>query len=254
MSLNILLIGCNGSMGKVISEEVYSSFNFEIVAGVDNTAESSNYSVYKSIKEIKEKPDVIIDFSSPNSLDDILSYGLKEKVPMVLATTGYSDDQVKKINETSNIIPIFRTANMSYGVNILIKILKDITPLLKEFDIEIIEKHHNKKVDAPSGTAKMLKDTILDSMKEEYNIVYGRQGNDSKRETNEIGVHAVRGGTISGEHSVIFAGDDEIIEIKHQAQSKKLFAKGALKAAAYIIKKEKGLYNMTNLIEEIGRE
>ncbi len=254
MSLDILLFGCNGNMGKVITSEVSNSSDFKIVAGVDNSTGNSNYPVYKSIKDIRERSDVIIDFSSPETLDDILEYGLENNIPMVLATTGYSEDQIKKINKTSEKTTIFRTANMSFGINVLMKILKEITPLLKEFDIEIVEKHHNKKVDSPSGTAKMLKDTIVESVEKEFNIVYGRHGNNTKRSENDIGVHAIRGGTISGDHSVIFAGEDEIIEFNHKAQSKKLFAQGALKAALYIMKKEKGLYDMNNLIEDIRRK
>ncbi len=254
MSIKILLFGCSGSMGKVISNEVLNLSDYKISAGVDNRENSFNYPVYKSILDVKEEVDVIIDFSSPESLESILNYGLKKDTALVLATTGYNQKQIDRINEASSKSSIFRTANMSYGINVVMNILKELSPLLKDFDIEIVEKHHNKKADAPSGTAIMLKDTIIESTEDNYDLIYGRYGKSTKRSKNEIGIHAVRGGTIAGEHSVIFSGEDEVIEVNHKAQSKKLFAQGALKAAKYIIGKEKGLYNMTNLIEDIRRK
>jgi 4-hydroxy-tetrahydrodipicolinate reductase len=254
MSVRILLFGCSGSMGKVISNEVSSLSNYKISAGVDNRENNFDYPVYKSIKDVKEEIDVIIDFSSTESLESILNYGKEKDISLVLATTGYNQKQIEKIKEASEKISIFKTANMSFGINIVMNILEEFTPLLKDFDIEIVEKHHNKKADAPSGTALMLKNKIVESTENDYDLVYGRHGNSTKRSKNEIGIHAVRGGTISGEHSVIFAGEDEVIEINHKAQSKKLFAQGAIKAAKYIIKKEKGLYNMTNLIEDMRRK
>jgi len=254
MSIKILLFGCSGSMGKVISNEVLNLSDYKISAGVDNRENSFNYPVYKSILDVKEEVDVIIDFSSPESLESILNYGLKKDTALVLATTGYNQKQIDRINEASSKSSIFRTANMSYGINVVMNILKELSPLLKDFDIEIVEKHHNKKADAPSGTAIMLKDTIIESTEDNYDLIYGRYGKSTKRSKNEIGIHAVRGGTIAGEHSVIFSGEDEVIEVNHKAQSKKLFAQGALKAAKYIIGKEEGLYNMTNLIEDIRRK
>ncbi|MDW7668436.1 MAG: 4-hydroxy-tetrahydrodipicolinate reductase [Bacillota bacterium] len=253
MTVKILLFGCFGNMGKVISEKVKEDEKFDVVAGVDNSLKKMDFPVYKNISEVKEKVDVVVDFSSPKSLDSIIDFGVKTNTPLVLATTGYKGSELQLIEKASEKIPIFKTANMSYGVNIIAKILKEITSLMEEdYDIEIIEKHHNKKADSPSGTANMLKDIISSELKEKHNYVYGRIGNDTKRKKNEIGIHAVRGGTISGEHLVLFAGEEEILEIKHTAQSKRLFAKGALKASSYIIMKEKGLYNMDNLINDIG--
>jgi len=253
MTVKILLFGCFGSMGKVIREKIKEDEKFDIAAGVDNSYKKTDFPVYKNISEVKENVDVIVDFSSPRSLDSIIDFGIKNSIPLVLATTGYKDRELKMIEKASEDIPIFKTANMSYGVNIMARILKEITTLMEEdYDIEIIERHHNKKADSPSGTAKMIKDVMSGELKEKHNYVYGRIGNETKRKKNEIGIHAVRGGTISGEHLVLFAGEDEVLEIKHTAQSKRLFAKGALKAASYIIMKEKGLYNMDDLINDIG--
>ncbi|MFO7887082.1 MAG: 4-hydroxy-tetrahydrodipicolinate reductase [Eubacteriales bacterium] len=253
MTLKILLFGCSGSMGKVVNEIAKKDNNFSVVAGVDNSLKKAEFPIYKDIIDVKEDIDVVIDFSSTLSLPGIIEYGKKNKIPLVLATTGYNDDELEMIEEASQFIPIFKTANMSYGVNIFAKILKEITPLLEEdYDIEIIEKHHNKKIDSPSGTANMLKDIISSKLENKQEYVYGRVGNNTKRKKNEIGIHAVRGGTISGEHLVLFAGEEEVLEIKHTAHSKRLFAKGALKASSYIVIKEKGIYNMDNLINEIG--
>ncbi len=253
MTIKILLFGCFGSMGRVISEKVKEDDNFSITAGIDNSYEKIDFPVYKNISEVKENVDVIVDFSSPRSLENIIDFGIKNNIPLVLATTGYTEIELQMIEKASEKIPIFKTANMSYGVNIMAKILKEITSLMeKDYDIEIIEKHHNKKVDSPSGTAKMLKNVISSELKKKQDYVYGRIGSDTKRKNNEIGIHAVRGGTISGEHLVLFAGEDEVLEIKHSAQSKRLFAKGALKASSYIVMKEKGLYNMNDLINDIG--
>src|SRR6056297_772331 len=253
VTLKILLFGCSGSMGKVVNEIAKKDNNFSVVAGVDNSLKKAEFPIYKDIIDVKEDIDVVIDFSSTLSLPGIIEYGKKNKIPLVLATTGYNDDELEMIEEASQFIPIFKTANMSYGVNIFAKILKEITPLLEEdYDIEIIEKHHNKKIDSPSGTANMLKDIISSKLENKQEYVYGRVGNNTKRKKNEIGIHAVGGGTISGEHIVLFGGEEEVLEIKHTAHSKRLFAKGALKASSYIVIKEKGIYNMDNLINEIG--
>jgi len=253
VTLKILLFGCSGSMGRVVNEIAKKDDKFSILAGVDNSSTKAEFPIYKDILDVREDVDVIIDFSSPRSLPKIIEFGRNNNTPLVLATTGYNEEELKMIKDASQFIPIFKTANMSYGVNIFAKILKEITPLIEEdYDIEIIEKHHNKKVDSPSGTANMLKDIISSELKKKQEYVYGRKGNDTKRKENEIGIHAVRGGTISGEHLVLFAGEEEVLEIKHTAQSKRLFAKGALKASSYILNKEKGIYNMNNLINEIG--
>src|SRR6056297_1990364 len=220
VTLKILLFGCSGSMGKVVNEIAKKDNNFSVVAGVDNSLKKAEFPIYKDIIDVKEDIDVVIDFSSTLSLPGIIEYGKKNKIPLVLATTGYNDDELEMIEE--------------------------------DYDIEIIEKHHNKKIDSPSGTANMLKDIISSKLENKQEYVYGRVGNNTKRKKNEIGIHAVRGGTISGEHIVLFAGEEEVLEIKHTAHSKRLFAKGALKASSYIVIKEKGIYNMDNLINEIG--
>jgi 4-hydroxy-tetrahydrodipicolinate reductase len=253
MAIKILLFGCSGNMGKTIIEKLKDDKKFIITAGVSNTKEDLPFPVYHRLKEVEEKADVLVDFSSPDALSSILEYGVENSLPLVLATTGYSENHNLEIKRASSKIPIFKTANMSFGINIMVKILREISSLMEsDYDIEIIEKHHNKKADSPSGTANMLKDTILEQLTNEHTCTYGRKGLDTKRKNNEIGIHAVRGGTISGEHSILFAGEDEILEIGHQAQSKKLFAKGALKAAEYIIGKDKGLYNMDDLIRGLG--
>ena len=194
-----------------------------------------------------EAGDIIIDFSHYSRLDTLLDYSKNKKIPLIVATTGYSDETLRKMEETAKEIPVLLSSNMSLGVNLLNDILERIVPVLYgNYDIEVIEKHHNKKVDSPSGTAKTLIETIERSCPEEMIEQYGREGN-SKREKNEIGIHSLRGGTIVGEHSVLFCGEDEIIEIKHTAMSKKIFAMGALKAARFLVGKETGLYTMKDI-------
>jgi len=248
--IKILLSGCNGKMGQVISRLSKQFSNLEIVAGFDiNDTQKNEYPVFTSIKDCNVPVDVIIDFSNPAALNDLLDFALSKKIPLVMATTGHSDVQIKRLIEASKIIPVFRSANMSLGVNLLLDLVKKATKVLEEyFDIEIIEKHHNQKLDAPSGTALMIADAINDVMEQKLEYVYDRHSRRKKRNKNEIGIHAIRGGTIVGEHSVIFAGNDEIIELKHSALSKDIFGIGALKAAAFIYDKTPGLYSMDDLI------
>lgn len=247
--INIILVGCCGKMGMVISEAAKNFDNLNICAGVDrNTCSSINYPVFNSINECDIKPDVILDFSRPDTLDDLISYGKSNNIPIVLCTTGYSDDQLQKISDTSKEIPMFRSANMSIGINVIANVLKNISKLMYEnFDIEIVEKHHNQKVDSPSGTALLLADAIKDSIPDDINYIYGREGI-SKKKHNEIGIHAVRGGSIVGEHDVIFAGSGETIEIKHTAISREVFAIGALKACIFMNGKPSGMYSMNDVI------
>lgn len=194
-----------------------------------------------------ETGDVIIDFSHYSRLDSLLDFALRKKIPLVIATTGYSADILNKIKEYSNEIPILLSSNMSLGINLILDILDKIVPTLyKEYDIEIIEKHHNKKIDSPSGTAKTLLEAVERNCAENMKKVYGREGIEA-REKNEIGIHAIRGGTVVGEHSVMFYGNDEIIEINHTALSKKIFAEGALKAAEFLISQKPGLYTMKDI-------
>jgi len=249
----IILSGCNGKMGQVITRLVSENPDVEIVAGSDPYEGIKNtYPVYSNVGDIVEKADAIIDFSNPAALDSLLSYALSTKTPVILCTTGYNDEQKEKIYNASKSTPVFFSANMSLGVNLVSELIKRAAMQLEGlFDIEIIEKHHNKKVDAPSGTALMLADSINSVLKEKAEYVYERQSKREKRSNNEIGLHAVRGGTIVGEHEVIFAGNDEIIEIKHTALSKEVFAVGAIKAAVYMNgKTEAGLYDMNNVIND----
>ena len=230
-----IIIHGTGAMGNLIKAMGESYENTKITGFTDELTD--------------ETGDIIIDFSHYSRLDTLLEYSKNKKLPLVIATTGYSDETLKKIEEISKEIPILLSSNMSLGVNILNDILERIVPALyKNYDIEVIEKHHNKKVDSPSGTAKTLIETIekncLENMKEQY----GREGN-NKREKNEIGIHSLRGGTIVGEHSVLFCGEDEIIELKDTAMSKKIFAKGALEAAKFLIGKEPGLYSMKDIFK-----
>lgn len=247
--IKILLVGCNGKMGHMISSVAKASRAIKIEAGVDmKTDMTFGYPVYDSIFKINETIDVILDFSRPSSLDSISKYAIDNSIPVVFCTTGYSEDQVAHIKNLQNSIPVFFSANMSIGINIINNILKSISnKLYKDFDIEIIEKHHNQKVDAPSGTALLLANTIKDSIDEDTTFTRGRDGI-SKREHKEIGIHAIRGGNIVGDHEVIFAGMGEVIEIKHSAISRDVFALGALKACEFVHDKSKGLYSMDDVV------
>ena len=247
----IITTGANGKMGKVIQSVVSTREDCEIVAGVDlNTEPNGLFPIYPSISEVKEQADVIIDFSNPVLLDELLDYTKKTSTPLVIATTGYSDEQKKKIEDASKSSPIFFTYNMSVGINLLANLAKKATEVLGEdFDIEIVEKHHNQKIDAPSGTALMLADAICEVTPQPMKYEYDRHSKREKRTRNEIGLHAVRGGTIVGEHEIIFAGRDEIITLSHSARSKEIFAVGAVNAAVYMNGKGPGLYQMSDVIE-----
>ncbi len=247
----VILSGCLGKMGRTISESVLNFPNLEIVAGVDvNTDNSAGYPIFSNISDCHIEADVVLDFSRPASLDSLINYCADKKLPLILCATGYSDEELYKIKETSKIIPIFKSANMSIGVNLINNILKDISAMLyKNYDIEIIEKHHNQKVDSPSGTALLLANTIKDSIPEETIFVNGRDGI-SKRAKNEIGIHAIRGGSIVGDHDVLFAGAGEIIQLSHTALSREVFATGALKACEYMDGKPNGIYSMEDVISK----
>lgn len=248
--LKIMLSGANGKMGHTIARLVGENPNCEIVAGVDlNTDRYDKFPIYKCAEESGVTPDVIIDFSHPSALDGILSYAKKHKVGIVVATTGLSPAAIESVKAAGAEIPVFYSANMSIGINLLLELCSRAAALLEgNFDIEIVERHHNQKIDAPSGTALMLADAMSSALKMTPEYVYDRHSVRKKREPNEIGIHAVRGGSIVGEHEVIFAGQDEVIEIKHQATSKEVFAVGAVRAAQYIANKTPGLYNMQNLV------
>jgi len=247
--VTVLLNGCLGKMGRTVTALSENFNELKIVAGVDRIKDEIEYPVYNNIFDCKEKIDVILDFSRPESLDSLLDYSKANKVSLVLCTTGYNEEQLLKTKEMSSEIAIFHSANMSLGVNIVNNILKKVSALLyKDYDIEIIEKHHNQKVDAPSGTALLLANTIKDAITEETSFKFGREGI-SKREHKDIGIHAVRGGSIVGEHEIIFAGQGETIEIRHSAVSRDVFAIGALKACQFMCCKSPGLYSMDNMLE-----
>lgn len=247
--INVLINGANGRMGKKVYEACLCSGDVKAVCGVDLVENFSNtdYPIYSSFDSVKENVDVIIDFSAPASLDFIIDYVNKTGVSAVLCATGYTQTQIEKIILQSKKTAIFRSANMSLGVNILIDLVKKAAKALNGFDVEIIEKHHNQKVDAPSGTALMLADAIKEELPEKY-YVYGREGQIGKRTKDEIGLHAVRGGNIVGDHDVLFAGNFETVTLSHQATDRSVFASGAVKAAEYIANKKSGLYNMSDLI------
>jgi 4-hydroxy-tetrahydrodipicolinate reductase len=248
-----MLSGCNGRMGQVITRLSQDFAGLNIAAGFDiNNSINNPYPVFTALNECDIKVDAIIDFSNPKAFSGLMEYAQERRIPVVVCTTGLSKEQKDYLETASKRIPVFFSANMSLGINLLIDLVKKAAKVLEgQFDIEIIEKHHNQKVDAPSGTALAIADAINDTLEEKCEYMYDRHLNNEKRSKHEIGIHAVRGGTIVGDHSVIFAGNDEIIEINHTAMSKEIFAVGALKAAMFISSKQPGMYSMTNLIQEI---
>jgi len=251
--INILLNGCNGKMGQNIVQCARFRNDLCIVAGLDVSPNGiSPFPVYTDPGQIREKIDLIIDFSHPTALDRILGYALEKKLPIVIATTGFSPEQKEKIEKAGSEIPVLLSANMSLGINLLIQLVKTAAKTLYgSFDIEIIEKHHNQKVDAPSGTALAIADAINAAIApNQLKYVYDRHSSNQKRTRDEIGIHAIRGGTITGEHTVLFAGNDEILEIRHTSLSRRLFAEGALKAATFLYGKPPGFYRMQDIFEE----
>lgn len=249
--VKIILSGCSGKMGHVITKCVENKENYEIVAGVDINKCDAPYPIFASFSEIDVDADVIIDFSHPSVLASLLEYCKKNKMPAVIATTGLSDEQKKEIEDTSKEVPMFFSANMSIGVNLISELAAKAARVLEgSFDIEIVEAHHNQKIDAPSGTALMLADSISDALTNKPTYEFDRHSKRAKRDPNEIGIHSIRGGTIVGEHEVIFAGLDEIITISHSARSKDLFAVGAVNAAVFLKGKPAGMYSMKQLVDE----
>ncbi len=250
--VKIAITGANGKMGRVITGLVSQRTDCQIIAGIDiNTAQTADFPVVKSPFDLPEKPDVIIDFSHPSALDDLLSYCTMNGVPVVVATTGYTEEQVAKIKKTGEQIPVFFTFNMSLGINLLVELGKRAVNVLGgQFDIEIVEKHHNLKKDAPSGTAIMIAEALNNELGNKYHYVYDRHSVRKPREADEIGIHSIRGGTIVGEHDIIFAGHDEVITLSHSAASKEVFANGSINAAIFLSKKDKGLYDMSDLLAD----
>lgn len=248
---NIILSGCCGKMGRVITDMAAQSKEIRIVAGVDLVCNTTlPYPVYTDFDRCPQA-DVIIDFSRPSALESVLTYAKVSHTPLVVATTGYSAEQVTQIDDLARFVPVFRSGNMSLGINLMLDLLRTSTKILGEdYDIEILEKHHNQKVDAPSGTALMLADAINSAANNRFHYVYDRHDCSEKRTSSEIGIHSIRGGTIVGEHTVIFAGHDEFFEITHKAQSRQLFAVGAIRAAIFLATRDCGLYNMNDVISK----
>ena len=246
--LRIIINGYSGSMGKVLTKCANEDCEIEIVCGASKDDLDVPFKTYHKMSEVEENADVIIDFSHHSTIDDVLGYATKTKTPLVIATTGFNEEELNRIEDASKIIPIFHSSNMSLGVNVLVKLVKEAAKALNGFDIEIIEKHHNKKLDSPSGTAVMIANGVKEVLPDSE-FIYGRHGRSDKRNTTEVGIHAIRGGTIVGEHTTIFAGHDEIVEIKHTAQSKDIFAQGSIAAAKFLVKQEPGYYNMNDMLK-----
>jgi 4-hydroxy-tetrahydrodipicolinate reductase len=249
--IKAVLNGCNGRMGQVITGLAHDDENIEIVAGVDTYDGITNtYPVFPNISVCDVKADVIIDFSNAKAVDDLLIYAVEKKIPVVLCTTGLSEEQLECVHDASTKVAILRSANMSLGVNLLLSLIKQAASVLAPagYDMEIVERHHNQKLDAPSGTAIALADSLNEAMGGEYHYVYDRSGYRAKRDPKEIGISAVRGGNIVGQHEVIFAGTDEIITFEHTANSRGVFGKGAIEAAKFLATCPAGLYDMGDVI------
>lgn len=249
--VKVIMHGCNGHMGQVVSAMAAADPEVEIVAGIDLVDNRENgYPVFTDIWSCQTEADVVIDFCSAKATDVLLEYCADRKLPVVLCTTGLSEEQLKKVEDTSKKVAVLKSANMSLGINLLMKLVKEAAQTLAAagFDMEIVEKHHRLKVDAPSGTALALADSINEGLDQAYHYTYDRSQRREKRDPKEIGISAVRGGTIVGEHDVIFAGEDEVITFQHTAYSKNIFAKGAIQAAKYLEGKEPGWYQMSDVI------
>ncbi len=247
----IIMLGCNGRMGQMITDIVSQDNEAEIVAGIDLVNNRENdYPVFTDIKDCDIAADAIIDFSSSNGFEERMDYAVEKQIPIIVCSTGLSDEQMAYLVEASKKVAVLKSANMSLGINLLMKLVKEAAMNLAEngFDIEIVEKHHNQKLDAPSGTALALADSINDAMEERYEYVYDRSKVRRKRGKNELGISAVRGGSIVGDHDVIFAGTDEVITLSHTAYSRAVFAKGSVAAAKFIKGKAAGLYDMADVL------
>lgn len=247
-----IMHGCNGKMGRVITGLISEDEGIRIVAGVDAyTAVPNEYPVFDSIEKCDVEADVVIDFSNASAVDGLLSYCRDRKLPVVLCTTGLSEAQLAEVEDAAKETAVLKSANMSLGINLLLKLLQDAAKVLGPagYDIELVERHHNQKVDAPSGTAIALADSVNEALDHQYTYVYDRSQVRQKRDKKEIGISAVRGGTIVGDHEVIFAGTDEVIEFRHTAYSKSVFGKGAVEAAKFLAGKPAGRYDMSDVIQ-----
>ncbi|MEA4869475.1 MAG: 4-hydroxy-tetrahydrodipicolinate reductase [Christensenella sp.] len=252
--ISVIINGICGQMGRAVYAAIQAQNGaFSAVAGVDPFDCTTAFAcpVYKTLDEVREKADVIVDFSIPATTPDILRYALEKKTPVVIGTTGLGERELKLLRSASERIPVFQTGNMSLGVNLQVELVQLAASTLgSSFDVEIIETHHRKKVDSPSGTALMLANAVASISPEDEEFVYGRHEKNKRRTDNEIGIHSIRGGTVVGEHQVQFIGNDEIIEISHRAFSKQVFAQGALRAARFLAGRQSGLYNMKNVFSE----
>ena len=246
--MNILLNGATGRMGKEVIKKVAEEKDLNITCGVGIGENNEKFPIYENTKDIEEKVDVIIDFSIPKASLNILEYARKNKIPIVIATTGFSDEELKVIKEASEEIPVFRSSNMSLDINLMAKIVQEIARVLNDTDIEIIETHHNRKVDSPSGTAILLADAINEVLENKKIYTFDRMQKREKRSKDEIGFSSIRGGNIVGEHTVKFFGENETLEIKHTSYSRQVFVEGALKAATFIVTKNSGLYDMRSMV------
>lgn len=250
--MNVLIHGCCGKMGHVVADIAAANEQMQICAGVDVYNDGTcTFPVYRQLTDVTEKVDVIIDFSSAKAVDALLDYCESTSVPLVLCSTGLSAEQMERVKTVSQKTAILKSANMSLGINLLMKVLGEISPLLADagYDIEIVEKHHNLKLDAPSGTALALADSVNEACDERFEYIYDRSQRRQRREKKELGISAVRGGTIVGDHDVIFAGLDEVITLSHRAYSKSVFAKGAVSAAAFLVGKAPGMYDMSDVVK-----
>ncbi len=248
---HILLHGCGGKMGRVVERIVASDPSCQIVAGIDPSLPSAAYPVFATPEQCTVAADVIIDFSTASAVDALLDYAAKTKTPLVLCTTGLSDEVLEKMKACTAQTAILKSANMSIGINLILNLVQKAAETLYDsgFDIEVVEKHHNQKIDAPSGTAMVIADAINDALDSSMHYVYDRSQTRQKRDCKEIGIHAIRGGSIVGEHDVIFAGQDEVITLSHQAMSKEIFAVGAVKAAKYLAEQGPGFYTMADVLQ-----
>ena len=251
--IKMIMHGCNGKMGRVICDLVKNDPELEMAAGIDITANNAPFPTFTSIGDCDIKADVLVDFSTAAAVPAVIEYAVEKKLPVVICTIGLSEDTLKQLDEASKVIPVFKSANMSVGINLIANLLKKYSDVLysEGFDIEIVERHHNQKIDAPSGTALMLADAVNEGVSTDLEYVYDRSSVREKRDRKQLGLSAVRGGTIVGDHEVIFAGKDEVIEFKHSAYSKEVFAVGAVKAAKFIAGKPAGKYDMQSVMEEL---
>ena len=246
--IKVLVNGCNGKMGQEVAESVRKTENMEVCCGVDRVDGGDNYfPVYTNINDIDNKPDIIIDFSVPQATFSILEYARETKTPIVIATTGFSEEELNKIKEYSREIPIFQSYNMSYSINVMRKVVAELAKLFNNSDIEIVDVHHRRKVDSPSGTALMLANSINTALDNSMTYEYNRHSKREKRSDKEIGIHSIRGGTEAGKHTVMFLGENESFEVTHNVTSRSIFADGAVKAAEFLINQEPGFYNMDNI-------